>query len=141
MIDLPNWIDPEVWGEFEKWRKKARKPLTNYARKLAVDKLWKLWQAGNDPTEVLNQSIMCGYLGLFEIHQGQVGRRDQELRHPSVSPSSGMKGESVTCTACGQVGPGRIWLKVHQRGVDPVVACPLRKEVNVGRGPQTGKVQ
>lgn len=80
MIDLPKWIDPETWQAFEEMRKKQRRPMTDFARKLAVKKLLRLWELGSDPTEVLEQSIMCGYQGLWPVHSGRMDRRDEELR-------------------------------------------------------------
>lgn len=80
MIELPKWIDAQTWAEFEKMRKKMRKPLTDYARKLALLKLRLIYeQHGDHPTDVLEQSILCGYQGLFPVHQGRQGQRDNEL--------------------------------------------------------------
>ena len=81
MIDLPNWIDRPTWDAWEESRKKMRKPLTDFARKLAVDKLWKIYSSSGDhPKDVLEQSILCGYQGLFPVHQGRADQRDSELR-------------------------------------------------------------
>ena len=79
MIDLPNWIDKTTWNAWLEMRKKMHKSPTDYAMKLAVVKLYGLWELGNDPKEVLEQSILCGYQGLFPIHQGRQGQRDNEL--------------------------------------------------------------
>ena len=82
MIELPNWIEREVWDAFEDMRKKMRKPLTDYARKLAVKKLLALYVEDNRnvPNDVLEQSIMCGYQGLWPIHSSRTSVRDSELR-------------------------------------------------------------
>jgi hypothetical protein len=81
MIELPKWIDKEIWNGWEESRKKMRKPLTDYARKLAVKKLLEIYRAtGDHPADVLEQSILCGYQGLFPVHQGRSGQRDDELR-------------------------------------------------------------
>ena len=79
---LPDWLEyaREPWDEWVAWRKKIRKPLTNYAAKLAVRKLYSLWEQGNDPKEVIEQSVLCGYQGLFQIHSGRADRRDDEVR-------------------------------------------------------------
>lgn len=39
-------------------RKRIKKPLTDYATKLAIGKLIKLKEAGQDLTEVINESIL-----------------------------------------------------------------------------------
>ena len=33
---LPDWIDADVWKDFEHWRKSIKKPLTDTARKRIV---------------------------------------------------------------------------------------------------------
>lgn len=66
---LPDWVDPEAWAEFVAMRKKIKRPLTDYAMKLAIKKLAELKEEGYDPKEVLEQSIMCCWLGLFPTKQ------------------------------------------------------------------------
>jgi len=81
MIDLPNWLDKATWADFEEMRRKMKRPLTDAARKLAIKKLLKLWQENRDhPTDVLEQSILNGWQGLWPICQGRTDRRDEELR-------------------------------------------------------------
>jgi hypothetical protein len=64
---LPDWLPVEPWNAFLEMRKKKRTALTAYAVKLAILNLEKLRAAGNDPKDVLNQSTMNGYQGLFEV--------------------------------------------------------------------------
>ncbi len=81
MIKLPNWIDPEVWKAFEEMRKKTRKPLTDYARKLAFKRLEHIYKEhGHHPDDVLEQSILNAWQGLWPISQGRQSRRDEEVR-------------------------------------------------------------
>lgn len=55
---FPDWIPIEPWNEFVAMRKRIKKPLTDYATKLAIGKLIKLKDAGQDLTEVINESIL-----------------------------------------------------------------------------------
>jgi hypothetical protein len=64
---LPEWIDSEVWDAFDEMRRKIRKPLTDYARKLIVRELAKFEARGMDSTAVLNQSILNCWQGIFEL--------------------------------------------------------------------------
>lgn len=64
---LPDWVPAKPWEDFLAMRKKLRKPITEEAIPLAVAKLAKLRSAGNDPTEVLNQSTLNCWQGLFEV--------------------------------------------------------------------------
>jgi hypothetical protein len=66
-FDLPEWIPVEEWNAYEEMRKVIKKPMTNYTRKLAVNELLKLLNQGFKPTDVLNQSIMNSWQGLFPI--------------------------------------------------------------------------
>lgn len=70
MFALPEWIDPDVWQGFEEMRRKIRKPLTDYARRLIVRQLERIWREyHHPPAEVLEQSIMLGYQGVFPLKQ------------------------------------------------------------------------
>lgn len=80
MFDLPEWVDTETWKDFEQMRKKIRKPLTDAARRLAIKKLVQLYREGHDPKDVLEQSILNAWQGLWPICQGRGDRRDEELR-------------------------------------------------------------
>lgn len=64
---LPDWVPAKPWEDFLAMRKKLRKPITEEAIPLAVAKLAKLRSAGNDPVEVLNQSTLNCWQGLFEV--------------------------------------------------------------------------
>ena len=66
---LPDWVDSEAWQGFEEMRKKERHPLTERARKLAITDLEKLRASGSDPTEVLNQSTLKAWRGLFAVNR------------------------------------------------------------------------
>ena len=62
--------------EFEKMRKKMRKPITEHGFELLLKELAKLRREGNDPLEVVNQSIMRSYQGFFPVRNGG-GRNGQ----------------------------------------------------------------
>lgn len=100
---LPDWIDPIPWNAFEEMRKKLRKAMTDHARGLAVKDLLDLRNKGHSPSDILNQSIMRGWTGLFEIkgvsngtHQGnknrgsnRVAEQIEELAKAGVTVASG----------------------------------------------------
>jgi len=57
--------------EFEAMRKKIRKPIpTEHAFELLLKELGRLRREGNDPLEVVNQSIMRSYQGFFPVRNG-----------------------------------------------------------------------
>lgn len=62
-VDIPVWLSKETW---ESYRKHRGKKFTDNAQRLALKKLTS-WKAdGHDPNEILNNSIMNGWKGLFE---------------------------------------------------------------------------
>lgn len=70
---LPEWVQQDTWNSFEEMRRKIRKPLTDSARKLVIGKLESLRTSGNDPTTVLEQSIMHSWQGVFEVRSNGNG--------------------------------------------------------------------
>lgn len=58
-----------VWLAFVEMRKKMRKPLTERAGELIRNKLRQLQQAGEDPIEVLEQSTMNSWAGVFSVKE------------------------------------------------------------------------
>jgi phage replication O-like protein O len=74
-VDLPDFIDRDVWAGFVEMRRKIKAPMTDYAMKLTIDELVKLQGAGEDPNEVLRQSIKRGWRGVFPVKKdGNDGR-------------------------------------------------------------------
>jgi len=67
--ELPDWIDGETWGDYIEMRKTQKKPPTPGAIKLIISKLQKLRDAGDDPNEVLRQSIISGWTGVFPLKE------------------------------------------------------------------------
>ena len=69
---LPEWINQDSWEGFEQMRRAQgkHKQLTDYGRKLIVKELAKLQSQGHNPDEVLNQSTMKSWSGVFPISNG-----------------------------------------------------------------------
>lgn len=69
MIDAPNWIDSEIWLAFVEMRaaKGKRAPFTDRAAKMIIHELDRLRGQGHNPDEVLRQSVMAGWSGVFGL--------------------------------------------------------------------------
>jgi uncharacterized protein YdaU (DUF1376 family) len=65
-FELPDWIPKEHWDAWIEARTKARKPITDYAKRLAVRKLDNYRDRGHAPAQVLMKSAMNGWADLFE---------------------------------------------------------------------------
>lgn len=70
---LPDWIDKKTWDDFLEMRKKNRVISTDRAKELIIKKLEKLKAEGNNPNEVLEQSIVNNWKGVFPLKGGQGG--------------------------------------------------------------------
>ena len=62
-VTLPDWMPLDAWDGFCKMRGKT---FTPHAKQLAIKTLDGFRNAGFNPREVLEQSIMNGWKGLFE---------------------------------------------------------------------------
>jgi len=70
----PDWVPAEAWKDFEQMRVKRKKPLTDRARDLAVSKLAELKSAGNDPGQVIEQTVLHAWDTFYPIkHDGNAG--------------------------------------------------------------------
>jgi hypothetical protein len=69
-IELPEWIKKETWDAFREMRQRKKAPLTNRAVSLIINELEKLKAQGESPEDVLNQSIMKSYTGVFPVSRG-----------------------------------------------------------------------
>jgi len=68
-IILPDWLPRELWDEFKQHRKEIKKQMTNLSEKKAIQKLIVLHEQCKDINEIINQSIMNGWTGLFEVNK------------------------------------------------------------------------
>lgn len=68
-ISIPSWLPIDDWNDFLEMRKEIKSSPTANAKKLLISKLEKLMASGNDPSEVLKQSTMNNYKGIFEVQE------------------------------------------------------------------------
>lgn len=64
-FELPDWVSPTSWSEWEAHRKEIKSPLTDVARARCVKVLEEAVQAGFSVEETIDQSIVSGWRGLF----------------------------------------------------------------------------
>lgn len=60
-------INNNTWQDFKDFRKKIKKPMTERAEKLLLNRLVKLKEEGHPPERVLEQSIMYGWSSVFPL--------------------------------------------------------------------------
>lgn len=71
--DPPDWIPRKAWDDYAAMRQRIRKPMTARAAELVVAKLDALRTSGCPPGDVLDQSTMHGWQGVFELKDQQNG--------------------------------------------------------------------
>lgn len=62
---LPEWMPVESWEAFVEMRKVTHQPLTEKAEGMIIKKLGGFRQAGYDVAEILNESTMNNWRGVF----------------------------------------------------------------------------
>lgn len=85
-VVLPDWMPLETWAAYLAMRKKIKKPATDYAMKLLVDKLEKFKANGQDVQKVLEKSITAGWQDVFEIHDKQPFTNKFDVAHTTTPP-------------------------------------------------------
>lgn len=73
-VEVPDWIDPKHWAQWIAHRAGMKKPLTAHAQQLSIEKLGKLRAQGHDPNEIVSESIVNGWQGLFAPKESNRGR-------------------------------------------------------------------
>jgi hypothetical protein len=69
LIELPDWVPRETWSHYVDMRRLMNREMGQIAAKLVIAKLDALRQTGHDPQAVLEQSIMCSWVDVYELHQ------------------------------------------------------------------------
>lgn len=64
-----DWIPKDAWQGFVEMRRKQGAPLTDHATKLIVGKLETLRTSGQNVGEVLDQSTLNGWKGIFAVDE------------------------------------------------------------------------
>lgn len=73
-LDLPGFIDYEVWNSYLEMRKKIRKPPTLRAMQLVIKKLTEVHASGADPNECLNRSIVNSWTDVWPAKNGHAAQ-------------------------------------------------------------------
>lgn len=81
-LELPDWLSQEDWESFLEHRKSLKAPMSLIAQKRAITVLEKLRAKGFDVAEIINQSIINGWKGLFETK-----RTNHAAHNKSYQPS------------------------------------------------------
>jgi len=67
--NIPHFLNKEIWFDYLDMRKKMRKPPTDRAIEFLIKDLEKYKEAGDEPNEVLKQSIKNSWIGVFPLRK------------------------------------------------------------------------
>jgi hypothetical protein len=70
----------EALNAFAEHRKKLKKPMTDYAKKLLLSKLKKLGRTEEEQIAILNQSIENGWQGIFALKHDGSGKTEVKAK-------------------------------------------------------------
>jgi len=68
-VDLPDWLPTDVWTDWVEHRKAKRKPLTQRAAELTIERLATLRERGYTAKELIENAIMSDWQGIYEPKQ------------------------------------------------------------------------
>ena len=74
--ELPDWLPMTALEEYRAHRRALKAKMTPLAERKLVAELEKLRTAGDDPIAVLNQSIVNGWKGVFELKRNRQTTQD-----------------------------------------------------------------
>lgn len=90
MYIIPEWISRDSWDAFLDMRIEKNNPLTETAAKLIINKLAKIRALpGQDPNEILNESAMIGWKGVYPLKGGNNGIGNKAGRHGGAETTPG----------------------------------------------------
>ena len=72
-FSVPDWVPKDAWSSYVEMRNQIKKPMTQRAAELAVQKLDELRAAGMPAKAVLEQSVFNSWQGLFPLKNNAVG--------------------------------------------------------------------
>lgn len=76
VFEIPSFINPEIWKDFEAMRKQIRKPMSERAKKLIVSKLQSLGE--DKANEILEQSIVNCWQDVYPLKTGRSNDKEDE---------------------------------------------------------------
>ena len=73
---IPEFINPEIWKDFEAMRKQVKRPMSERAKKLIVARLQKLGE--DKANEILEQSIVNCWQDVYPLKTGRSNDKEDE---------------------------------------------------------------
>lgn len=84
---IPTWIPKTEFEEYKKMRQKIKKPMTDRAIELVIKKLEQLKTEGYEPKEVLEQSILNSWQGVFPLKDNRSEYKPSKIGKSTEKPT------------------------------------------------------
>jgi hypothetical protein len=84
-IELPEFIEKEIWDDFVDMRKNIKKPITERGKKAAINKLIRFHEKGENVNEIIEESIIYNWQGLFSLKGKGIVDRDNVRKERTMS--------------------------------------------------------
>lgn len=86
-VEIPEWIDKTIWDSFLEMRRVKKAFPTIHAQKLIIKELDKFRTNGDNPNDVLNQSVMNNWTGVFPLKKnGITTKLPESIRSSRYEP-------------------------------------------------------
>lgn len=94
LVELPDWLLPDLWSEWVEYRKALRKPIKTLQGAVgSIRELEKYREDGISPEAVIRHSIAREYQGLYPPREREnVGRGINSISQPDSSIPEGFRG-------------------------------------------------
>lgn len=86
MSDLPDWLNADDWNDFVAHRKEIKKPLTDTAKRRMLMKLYRMKEAGENISAVIEQSIVNGWQDAWPAKQQYTKPQAHQDYKPEPEP-------------------------------------------------------
>ena len=83
-VELPEWLNKDLWKEFHKHRKAIKSPLTPHGEKLCLDDLRKLIESGYNQDEIINNTIKSGKWKSFYEPKNRQPQQSIKFNNPKA---------------------------------------------------------
>ena len=79
-IEIPEYIPDGLLNDFYEHRKSMKKPMTDKAKALLINKLTNFYNDGFDPKDLLEEAIMRGWQTIYQTTNSKKGYQNAENR-------------------------------------------------------------
>lgn len=86
--DLPDCISPDVWQRWIDYRREIKKPLSPSTVNAQISKLTEMNARGVNPEQVIDTSILNGWIGLIEPKNGSNHGNGKQTRFDKLAATA-----------------------------------------------------